>query len=622
MPLSWTPEILRMAKSIAPDIPRIRTVLDRLGILNADYADPADYVPSAIVNAMGRGKTVAFQAALAKEDLIIGGPADIDRGLFERLAVLHSFVTPAHTPVDARVAARRLLRASDLVCRIDAGGQHGTGLLVAPTLVATAAHLVSDLVDATGPGRPVPRAGSTSRIHVTFGDVMDQLDEEGPPTRLEPQPATLATSWLADYDPPSPEETGSDAFDLLSVAGIGEDGPWDLAILRLAEARPSSRMSWSGELPRKPFQIHVLHHPGDGTGGALPLQWSVGAVEKPLGDPPVRLLHSASTSPGSSGAPVVDADFHVVGLHQAGPERRAAGSGATFNRAVPATCWSSKVPSLELSETAASVPTVEKLDGRGNRVTRTVIGRLGTVERISRGQFPDATASERLIVVVGDPGRGLRFTHDLVRTVATRYGSAYAAIDVANCQRDDATSFADKVAGAFAAETGAPPATGLTTRQREVRSRTAPALSETLVEVARTGGAWLVLEGFDSTVARPSAEVVDLVRRLMQELPRSPGVRLVLAGWEENLPIEFSPSLEYLEAPTVEDIARTFLPPDPLPQPLEAVVRFVRNALGAEEGALYDACPYRVAERARSEVEKGDVGFLIRSLLEEPGGAP
>ncbi|MDV5145821.1 hypothetical protein R1T08_16795 [Streptomyces sp. SBC-4] len=227
-----------MANSITRDIPRIRAILDQLGIRNVEYEDPADYVPSAIINAMGRRKLVALQAALAKADLITDGPVDIGQKLLERLAELHSFVAPAHTPVDARVAARRLLIASDLVCRIDVGHRHGTGLLVTPTLVATAAHLVSDLVDARGPGYPTPRAGSTSGIHVIFGDMTDLLDGTAPPTPLTPMTAPLAASWLAFYSPPTAEETEGEGFVLDSVADIGEDGPWDLAILRLAEARP------------------------------------------------------------------------------------------------------------------------------------------------------------------------------------------------------------------------------------------------------------------------------------------------------------------------------------------------------------------------------------------------
>jgi hypothetical protein len=617
----WAPDILKLAASVTPDIPRIRAILDQLGIRNVDYEDPADYVPSAFANAWGRGKLVPFQAALAKAGLITDGPADIGGELFRRLATLQTFSSSAYTPTHARVAARRLLLASDLVCRIDVDDGHGTGILVAPTLVATAAHVVSDLVDEQGPGPAVPRDGSTSRIHVTFGDVTDLLDDGAPPTRLTGTPAPLAAKWLAFYSPPTRDEVAGDGFVLDSVDGIAaEEGPWDLAILRLAEAWPFNPLPPRKDIPQRPFQIHVLHHPDDGTGTGLPMLWSVGTVDKPLGDPPVRLLHSANTSGGSSGAPVFDRNFRVVGLHQAGVPPAPGQDGAACNRAVPVLRWSSKLASLELPETPPLLRTVEKLDEQGYPVTRTVIGRLDTQRRIWRSRFPDATPSERLIAVTGEPGLGLRFTKHLVHAIVTRFGGAYAAIDVANCQHDDATAFADKVAGTFAASTGARPSTGFTTRQREVRSLTAPALSETLEAIGRTGGAWLVLEGFDSTVERPSAAVVDLVRQLILELPQSPGVRLVLAGWQETLPSAFEASIEYLEPPSAEDIARTLLPPDPSPDALEILGAFVEEALSKAEEEMPGACPYVIAERARAAVA-AKVRPRLRARASESGGA-
>ncbi|MEV6212311.1 trypsin-like peptidase domain-containing protein [Kitasatospora sp. NPDC051914] len=615
-----------MAESVKPDIPRIRAVLDQLGIRNVDYEDPADYVPSAFTNALGRGKLLAFQAALAKADLITDGPVDIGRNLFDRLVSLHRFVSSAYMPVDARVAARRLLNASDLVCRIDVDERHGTGLLITPNLVATAAHVVSDLVDETGPGPASQRAGSTSRIHVVFGDMTDLLDGEAQPTRLTPTTAPLAAEWLASYSPPAAEEIADSGFVFDSIVGIDAEGPWDLAILRLAEARPCPPMPPCEPIPRRPFQIHVLHHPGDGVGRVLPLLWSVGTVDKRLGDPLVRLLHSANTSPGSSGAPVFDVDFRVVGLHQAGPQQGQAEGGAAYNRAIPRTSWSSQLAWLDLRGTGPLVPQVEKLNRQGAPVTRAVIGRLETMERIWRSRSPGATPPERLIAVVGEPGLGLRFTKHLVHAVVTRFGGAYAAIDVANCQSDDAASFADKVAGAFATTAGtssatdAPPTTGLTTRQREVRSRTAPALSETLVEIARADGAWLVLEGFDSTVARPSAAVVDLVRQLVLALRQSPGVRLVLAGWQETLPSVFEESIDYLGPPSEEDIARTLQPPGASPEVIAALVSMVQNALAAAGQSLSVACPYPIAERARSKVARM-VGPLIDAMVKERGSA-
>lgn len=606
MPESWNPRFLAMANSVVRDIPRIRAILHQLGIRSVDYEDPEDYVPSAFTNAFGLDKVVPFQAALAKAGLLIDdGPVDIQQELFDRLVTLQAIGSRAYLPANPRVAARRLLLASDLVCQVEADGQQGTGLLVAPTLVATAAHVVAPLVDEVQPGSFSARTGSTSRIHVTFGNVADLLDDQESPTQLTGTPTPLAAAWLEYYSPPATQETAAD-FVVDSVVGIGEDGPWDAALLRLAEERPFHPRPPCESIPRSRFQIHVLHHPDNGTGQALPMLWSIGTVDRPLGDPPMRLLHSANTSAGSLGGPVFDAEFQVVGLHQAGrPGRLASGEDEVCNRAVPMRPLVSKIESLKVPESVPLVPTVEKADEQGNAVTRTVIGRLGTVERIHRGLHPDATAPERLIVVVGEPGHGLRFTKYLVRALVTRFSGVYAAIDVANCQREDAASFAEKVAGAFAAETGAGPLTGLTTGQREVRSRTVVALSETLKEIAKPDGAWLVLEGFDTAAERLSASVMDLVGQLIAELPQAPGVHLVLAGWPENLPTGFETSIDYLVAPSAEDIARTLLPPAPTPALLSFVVPTVEMALKAAELAIPGACAYRIAERARSAVAHG-----------------
>lgn len=616
----WDARVLALAASVVADIPRIRVVLDQLGIRNADYEDPEDYVASAFVNAAGRGKVLAFQAALVKEGLVRQGPAGeaaaIEQGVFDRLAALQTFSSAVYAPTDARVAARRMLLACDLVCRVDVDEkQAGTGVLVAPTLVATAAHVVQDLVDLSDPTAPVAQVDSTSRVTVTFGDVADLLDDDEKPTRLPGRPVPLSTRWLAYFSPPAPNELGAGTFVLDSVEGIGAEGPWDVAILRLAERQPFHPTAPRKRLPRKPFQVHVLHHPSDGRGQGLPMLWSIGRVDRRLGDPPLRLLHSANTSGGSSGAPVFDSEFRVVGLHQAGGLSAVVREDEANNRAVPVVPWVPRLAALELPETAPPVPTVELLDEAGAAVTRVVIGRAATRERIWRGMGPGATAQDRLLAVLAPaPGLGLRFTKHLVHALVTPFGGAYAALDVANAQGDDAETFAAKVAGAFAAAVRAPGSMGLTTRQRDTRNRTAPALAETLNGIAGQTGAWLVLEGFQSSASRPSAAVIDLVRQLVLELPHAAGVRLVLAGWQESLPSGFEACVEYLEPPTVDDIARTLLPPETSEGVVATLRPLVGAALAASQATKPGAGPYEVAEHARGDLAL-KVGAFISALV-------
>jgi hypothetical protein len=317
---------------------------------------------------------------------------------------------------------------------------------------------------------------------------------------------------------------------------------------------------------------------------------------------------------------VFDAEFRVVGLHQAGRLSAPLHEGEANNRAVPVVPWVPRLAALELPETAPPVPAVQLVDEAGAAVTRVVIGRAETRERIWRGMGPGAAPQNRLLAVLApSPGLGLRFTKRLVHALVTPFGGAYAALDVANSQGDDAETFAAKVAGAFAAAVPAPGSRGLTTRQRDTRNKTAPALAETLNRIAGQSGAWLVLEGFESSASRPSAAVVDLVRQLVLELPHAAGLRLVLAGWQESLPPGYEACVEYLGPPTADDIARTLLPAETSADVVATLRPLVEPVLAASQAAMAGAGPYDVAEHARQALAL-TVGPVISALAAPAGG--
>ncbi|GAA1061440.1 hypothetical protein GCM10009573_28670 [Agromyces bracchium] len=604
MRTDWPKHVQELAEFVIADIPRIRVILDELGIPNVDYEDPEDFLPRAILSADEAHSLIPFQAMLLRASLMRAG-ADIAAEVNKRYAVPQSMASQTFLSQDALVAAKRLVQACEVVCIVEIDGDddidrsHGTGVLVSPMLVLTAAHVVQRLVERAGDGWRA-KEGSSHRIQVIFGHAADLVDGNTikPPGARRVTP--LAAQWLVDFSPPGPKEVAGPEFVLDSVEGIGSEGPWDLALLRLEKPHKSAPLSPRARIPRQPFQVHVLHHPEDGRGRALPLQSSIGRVDERLGDPPLRVLHSASTARGSSGAPVVDADFHLVGLHQAGSLQPT--EDMACNRAVPAPRWRAMVAAASIPEAVPYLHTVDVSQNDGTIVRTHVVGRRETQARVWRSVALTSDPADRLVTVIGTSETGVRFTKHIVRGMVTTVGGIFASIDVVNSHGDDAAAFAARVTGAFAASLPRARATGLTTAQRDLRNRTVPALIGKLERAAGKSGAWLVLEGFDSSTGGPSAVVMDVVGQLIRGLPQMPHVRLVLSGWQESLPPGFEPSVEYLVAPTWEDIARTLVPPgrDSDEQLIQELKPFVEPAYRRASEAEAGVDAYGAAERARA----------------------
>jgi hypothetical protein len=589
-PAVKNPALEALVKALWPDPARFDAVWDQMRVeyqahLRRDTGISSDFEYEALEWAHTR-KVLSFFARL----LIKAG---LDREVFvERLdaleqagpAQLQAFVDGVFRPRDALLYGKGLLLACDHVCRIDIDGTigAGTGVLVRPTLVATAAHVVWPLLARDHDGELVLRAdgsltaaaGTGDRISLTFGDVEDYLpappdDPERAPrtSRLSGQDAPLHADWLAWGSRATATERSDALFDVHDVTGIAvPDGPWDVALLRLATAR---RMTGSNLLPTAPpatpFLINVLHHPNGGVRGGQPLMWSIGKLDRQLERPPVRLLHDASTVRGSSGAPVYDAEWRIVALHQGGapqPESMHAAArlpDGSRNRAVPIQRWCDHLDALDL---AADVPFVTELRTSPDLgASHPVIGRRETQRRLRAACRDAATTADRLLVVQGEPGTGLRFTKRLVREVVSGSGGVVAALDLANAVGDDTTGLARRIAAVLATQLTVPDDDlGLTTAPRRLRDDVVPQLADQLAMVGTGRGVWLVLEGLDAAGGEPPAAMSTFVNTLLHHLERVPSLRLVLVGWAGKLPPGFETSVEYLRPPTAEDVAALVTP--------------------------------------------------------------
>ena len=548
------------------------------------------FLVEAFVQAHHRGLVRALATELINADIVTREfAARLLEVVGESAYELQAFRGGVFRPVNALTAAKDLLAACEQVCRIDVEGQQtGTGVQVSPTLVATAAHVVGELVDRDpggsfqlrGDGSLQAASGSLGKLTLTFGDAMDYLEDDEPnPQRRPGEVASLHPEWLAWGSPPADNEGAETLFDATDIAGINSTaGPWDLALIRLAAPRRIARPSrlLDGDPPTKSFQIHILHHPHGGTDRGEPLLWSIGTLDRELGTPPVRCLHDASTLRGSSGAPVYDALWRVVALHQGGERVLHSAADAvglspdSRNRAVPIRRWRDRLEAIERS-LSDDVPYLTMLTNSPDLTPRPypVIGRRETQRRVWRAMQPDAAAARRLLIIRGAPGTGLRFTKRLVRELVTAHGGVVGTLSMANALNETATSFAERAAGALSAQlppANHPPLTTvpLTSEPRIIRDDLAPHLGEQLEQLAHGQAAWLVLEGFGETGAEVPAAVKDLIVDLIDRLDKHPSLRLVLVGWVET-PAGYEESVEELLAPTAEDIAGYFAAPGTIP---------------------------------------------------------
>jgi V8-like Glu-specific endopeptidase len=237
-----------------------------------------------------------------------GGGADADflRGLFDRYPLTGAPVSTRALPdwrgrespadVQEKVIGENTLRdvrmlelaleASRAVIRIDTGGGLGTGFLVAPGLIMTNNHVI-----------PAREAALPAAFQFNY-----QLDQA-----LQPAPVQAARA--------KPEGLFYTNPDLDVTVVEVTDVPEDVAPLTLAP------------LPvLRDERVNIIQHPG-GHYKKISMQNNFVAFFDGR-----DLQYLTTTEPGSSGSPVFDNDFLVVGVHHSGGNLLEPGSNRRYLR--------------------------------------------------------------------------------------------------------------------------------------------------------------------------------------------------------------------------------------------------------------------------------------------------
>lgn len=555
-PLMQAADLANLAAQISGDWSSVAAVWEEFRAHHGHYlraeqvANKSEFLQQALWAAHGKGQMGLLLQRLQEAGLTTASIDAAARTAGTGGFQFQSYVNGEWVPQDALVSGRRYLQACDHVCRISIDGKHmGTGVLIRPTVVATAAHVVKSLVG----GDEKALGASVGRIQVSFFHADDLIneDEEVP---AKPVVAPLHEDWLGYFSPPAPGE-GTRGYDIRSVAGIAPDhGPWDLALIRLA-APPrvglrGHRLHTSA-IPPVTFGMHVLHHPATSVGKPISMLWSIGTMSHALGAPDtLRWLHNANTDHGSSGAPCFDDEWRIVALHQAGADKvHALGQS---NRAVPIFRWAQQIDSLAAANDVT--PYLDyALDENRQRVP--VFGRRDLQQRAWRAMTASQPleARQRIFVVLGEPGTGKSFTSAILRELTIRAGCPFASLDVRNSASDQSPKFAAMVLGAFGdAVGGAVPVPSLTTELRDVRNEVVPRLIESLELLARERPLWLVLDGLEICDTSPQGGPAQVIDALIHALDRAPHLHLALVGWKGAVLTEHAEDLP--KSPGIRDI--------------------------------------------------------------------
>lgn len=372
----------------------------------------------------------------------------------------------------------------------------GSGILVGPSLILTAWHVI-----AAGPPVPVPHVHD--RIEVEFASGLRR-----PAT---PPPSYTSPCTVDEYQQRSPA----------SDEAVAEC--YDLALLRLR--RPVGLA----------MNFPTLPEPGDAyLAGAVALgHFPAGADYgiqfgrfTKLRNLRSRWGHDMTTAPGSSGAGCFNTKFKLVGIHQ--------GSGAkTGGRLVPAQRFPTAV--FDIVDADTNPQSIWSLDGSLD--SPMVIGRDDFVSAYRSGR----SSSSRVRGVwvrrrdLEDRSVGLGFTFEILRHLVARNPNAAALrLSFDGAARDLAAQIAGR---AQSAGWGAPRAAaqaGVAETHAQVEAaeadkgrRVAQSLQETARQREQT--LWIYID--EPTSPLRDAERAALEGFVSQTL-LSPDLRIVIAGFE------------------------------------------------------------------------------------------
>jgi hypothetical protein len=325
----------------------------------------------------------------------------------EPLDALEAITSLSATLQDPRESIQAILAAMNRTAMIEVAGQpRGTGFLIGPDLLLTAAHVIEAR---RWPPNPLPEAWA----HFDYA-----YDASRPSSQAETGIRIRVEDFVTASLPTAAEVAGTDAD------WNAPRGNLDFALLRLGEPVPVAsdgghRGAYHLDATDYNFAgsplLFIVQHP---LGEDQKVTFLRGHTERNTNR--TRIRYGGITLQGSSGSPVVDIRGRLVALHHYG--------GRGVNQAVPLSMIAKMLvegPHRELvlaasqgRRTESAVNPVSEYDPfvTTELMSRPFVDRANLRARL--GEMVRTNAPNRTLAITGESGSGVSYSYDLTAHVA------------------------------------------------------------------------------------------------------------------------------------------------------------------------------------------------------------
>lgn len=474
------------------------------------------------------------------------------------------------------LVADQMLFVTGHVCLLEIGGNPaGTGLLIGPDQVLTAFHVIEPLVQ-----HGQQRDDSPARLQCRF-DFAIRRNAAGTPEARDGMRVPVATGWLGPFSTQHPEEVKMKP----PPEGEGAD-TLDYAIVQLAQPVGSQVMpngsvrGWTAlrdpaRKLRRFAWIRVIQH-----AGGAPQKAADGRVTTFAHGAP-RMRYYASTTRGSSGGPCWNFDFDLVAMHNFGGVQVDIGEE---NQGIPITPIIKDLAAKGYGVPPAYVPQagggggggggmppaggngpagggpagLHGLGGPPQLVTREKpVWMVGTdYPVLDRGPFQKTlqqmslSSAAQILRVRGERYSGRTFSQLIAQRLLSRMGHTVVPMSALAMAEMTPEIFVDELCRMSGLQPVPPvPGAEFSTRtsmaNRHLLTGLLGQLRAKFPEAPAEGSAprliWIFVDALDQAILHN--EMHELLVALALRVKEVPALRLVLIGYEQELPAEVEPLL-------------------------------------------------------------------------------